>query len=272
MFDDGTSVSWGRGNGGRLLNARQLPRRGDGFRIPPTWATRGLNYGTDEMIDLLVYLGRRMHQEYPDAEIAVADISRQRGGGSRWHRSHQTGRDVDILFLAVDELGRPARTDSMRHLLADGATEPIRDRNGKRLRTLYFDVERNWYLVRSVIENPVARVQYVFLYDPLRQMLLDHACAIGEPPDIILQASHILRQPSDSANHDDHFHVRIYCERSDRHLGCRDRGLLRWTKKDRKYALRPRRGRAPPELREALTGPMPAMLSLTSLPFRAARR
>lgn len=268
MFDDGTSVSWGRTNGGRLVNARLLPRRGDGYWIPPRWADRGLNYGTDEMIRLLVYLGRRMSREYPGAELGVADISPERGGRSAWHGSHQSGLDVDLLFFEVDHRGRPVRSSAMLHYAEDGSVAVGDGPQSASAGVRYFDVERNWYLVRSVIENPIARVQYIFIFDPLRQMLLDHATAIGEPPDIVLEASYLLHQPGDSAPHDDHFHIRIFCANTDRMIGCRDRGNLRWTKKDRKYRDRPRTGGVPVAVADLLSRRMPAMFSLTSLPFR----
>jgi hypothetical protein len=54
-------------------------------------------------------------------------------------------------------------------------------------------------------------------------------------------------------------------------IGCRDRGLLRWTKKDRKYLHRPRHAEVPVAVKEVLAGRLPAMLSLTSLPFRPGR-
>jgi len=198
-MDDGTSVSWGRGNGGKLLNAARLPVSGEGYRIPQRWADRGLNYGTDEMVSLIAYLGRRMSAEFPGAKLAVADISPEHGGRSAWHRSHQSGRDVDLLFFAVDGQGRPVRLEGMPTFQPDGSTKPGVDDAGNPIGVIYFDVERNWYLVRSLIENPVARVQYMFVYDPLKQLLLDHARAMGEPPDIIELASYILHQPSDSA-------------------------------------------------------------------------
>ena len=34
--------------------AVRLPAEGDGFWIPPRWSSRGLNYGTDELVTLIV--------------------------------------------------------------------------------------------------------------------------------------------------------------------------------------------------------------------------
>ena len=260
IMDDGTSVSYGWGNRGRLVNPTRLPRAGEGYWIPPRWAARGLNFGTDEIVRLIAYAGRQVSREYPGSRIGVADISPERGGPSRWHSTHQSGLDVDLLFFELDSSGRPASSDAMLHYRGDGVARSATGRN--------FDVERNWFLVKSLIQNPIARLQFIFIYDPLKQMLLDYAMAIGEPPDIVEEASYLLHQPSDSASHDDHFHVRLYCSKADRDLGCRDRGLLRWTKKDRKYRDHPRRETAPVAARVLLSRPLPALLSLTALPFR----
>ena len=47
------SVSCGWPHRGRLLNPAVMPRRGYGFVIPEPWRTRGLRYGTDELVGLL---------------------------------------------------------------------------------------------------------------------------------------------------------------------------------------------------------------------------
>jgi penicillin-insensitive murein endopeptidase len=97
--------------------------------------------------------------------------------------------------------------------------------------------------------------------------LLDHARAIGEPDDLIIQAGFVLHQPGDSAPHDDHFHLRIYCAPTDRTAGCRDRGALRWTKKEYKYGQRRVQARAPAASETAIMASMPAMIVLGAFPF-----
>lgn len=268
VIDDGSTLSYGPASGGRLINPDRLPRRGEGFHIPTRWATRGLNFGTDEMLLFIAHMGRAVTTEHPRSSIGIADISLAKGGPSAWHRSHQTGRDVDIVFFMTDSRGRPVAYEDMRHVGPDGVTRPAAGAVG----TYKFDVARNWSLIRAAIENPVARVQFIFVYDPLRQLLLDHARAQGESADLIAQASHILRQPAGAAPHDDHFHMRIYCAGSDRVHGCEDTGPLRWVKRDMKYVEGSRH-----TLVSALPVPQPelanvrAMLSLSSLPFRGFR-
>jgi len=226
-IDDGTSLAYGYHNEGRLVNGVQLPSAGDGYLVPQTWAKRGNNWGTEELVGLIVRTGRRLVEEIPETPLFVADLSPPRGGPSRWHHSHQTGRDADLLFFARDPLGRPLPPPpQMPVFLEDGKTA-----DG----TMVFDVARNWKLVKALIEDPATDVQYLFIYQPLADMMLLHARAIGEPTDVVARASALLKQPGDSLKHDDHLHVRIYCPASDRPLGCRDRGPLRWLKKVYKY-------------------------------------
>ena len=292
VIDDGTSISYGPSNQGTLLRPAMLPVRGEGYVIPGKWRRRGLRYGTDELVAFVVHTGRRVHALLPRSTMQVADLSPRRGGPSRWHRSHQTGRDVDILFFVVDQKGRRVLPDDMIHFAADGTVETSDEPDGSSgdaatgdsstasdtageeddtggKRSLRFDVARNWILVRELISNPIADVQYIFVYDPLAQLMLDHAREIGEPDALIVQAGMLLRQPGDSAPHDDHFHVRIYCAPTDRIVGCRDRGSLRWTKKDAKYGPSPHDGSTSSVgvgLQQALLAPFPAMMALGRFP------
>lgn len=277
VVDDGTSISYGTSNRGKLMRPARLPDRGDGYFTPPRWAERGLRYGTDELIALLVHVGRRVHGENPGARVGVADLSPLRGGPSAWHRSHQTGRDVDLLFFATDARGAPVELTDMPVFdaggvatLPSGVPDDPATPEDEAVHTLRFDAARTWLLVRALLENPVAPVQYVFISDALKQILLDHARAAGEPEALVQQAGFLLHQPGDSLPHDDHMHVRILCAASDRVHGCHDRGALHWAKKDYKYdpVARLAQGVAQNALAQAAPAPLPAMLVLGAFPFR----
>ena len=237
---DGTSVSWGWSNRGELVDGVELPVRGDGYRVPAPWATRGNNWGTEELVGLIVRVGRRLQLEHPGDTLYVADLSPRRGGASAWHRSHQTGRDADLHFFAVDAEGHAtAAPTSMESYDASGVISET-DAWGYPIVQRRFDVERNWRVVRALLEDPVVEVQFLFISAPLRRLLLEHARAISEPSELVERAAAVLGQPGGALPHDDHLHVRIYCPESDRSLGCRDRGPERWLKKGWKYvAARP---------------------------------
>jgi len=277
LVDDGTSISYGPSNRGKLVNPARLPRSGDGYWMPPRWAERGLRYGTDELVEVLVYVGRRLDRDQSGMRMGVADLSPLRGGPSAWHHSHQTGRDVDLLFFATDAGGAPVELTDMPVFDETGtATLPSDVRDNPRttqdesVREVRFDIARNWLLVRALIENPIAPVQYMFIADPLKQLMLDHARLASEPEALIQKASFLLHQPGDALPHDDHMHVRIFCAASDRMHGCSDRGALYWTKKDYKYDPVTRVTATVARSAVAMTAPtpMPAMLVLGTFPFR----
>ena len=266
VVDDGTSISFGPAHRGTILNPARVPRRGTGFWSPPRWHNRGLRYGTDEMIALITHAGRQMHASDRRAVIGVADLSLKHGGPSAWHRSHQTGRDVDLLFFALDAEKNPLKMTSMVHFRNDGTGTLPGETPEQPAQTIYFDSARNWRLVRTLIENPIAQVQYIFVSNGLRHLLIEHARAAGEPEALVLTASHLMRQPGVSP-HDDHFHVRIYCAYTDRALGCVDRGMLRWNKKDYKYGTEPSGSQLAQNLLPSVA-PMPAMMALVPVMFR----
>jgi len=108
-----------------------------------------------------------------------------------------------------------------------------------------FDVPRTWALVRALLTDPAAQVQWIFIQRDLAGLVVNQAKKEGEQPDLVAQAEELLRQPGDSAPHDDHLHVRFYCDPGQRSLGCVDRGPQRWLKKYWKY-LPERQGVTPP--------------------------
>jgi penicillin-insensitive murein endopeptidase len=261
VIDDGTSVSWGKPNRGGIINPVRLPDDGDGYRVPSRWSERGLRYGTQELVDLVVSISRRVAMDSPETRVTVADLAWERGGPSQWHRSHQSGRDVDIVFFVTDAAGRHVDPEDMRHFDADGVVIGEGDKQ-------LFDTARNWMLVRAIIEYQGTPVLRVFIYDPLKQMLLDHARAIGEPEWLIARAAELLRQPADSAKHDDHMHVRIMCSPEDAAFGCEDYGQFEMpTKKLPKLGALAWATWSRP-MRQLLDQPMPAMLSLAGFPIR----
>ena len=261
MISDGGSVSRGRTNGGRIVEPALLPEEGDGFVTPMIWRSRGYRFGTDELVDLIGEASRRVVAARPGARLEVGDLSPLRGGRSRQHQSHQSGRDVDLLFYATDPMGAPVSVETMRRFGASGASTDDRWVKGAPLR---FDVARNWELVKALLTAPEAEIQYIFIYEPLAVLLLDHARTSGEPESLVELARSAMLQPGDSAPHDDHMHVRIFCSAADAELGCQDRGTRVAT---RKKGVK--RGDAPPlpePLRSMVAAPMPAMLALVGRP------
>ncbi len=214
VITDGTAVSKGRPSAGVLVDGLRLPDVGEGFATRSPWKERGNRYGTDEMIDLITGVGRRLATTVKGPRLIVADLS-ARGGAlaaKKWHRSHQNGRDVDLVYFMRDAEGKPMEADAMRPF---GPDLKAKDGSG-----ISIDVARTWALVKELVTAPEATVQWVFMYEPIARKLLEHAVAEGEPEALIAKARLALKQPGDSAPHHDHIHVRVYCNPNDVAQGC----------------------------------------------------
>jgi penicillin-insensitive murein endopeptidase len=219
VVTDGSSISVGRPNHGYLVDAARLPDEGAGWTTREVWIDRKNRYGTDELVALVEAVGKRMHKRVSDVKLVVADLSSRWGGGAyAFHRSHQSGRDADLLYYMRDKDGKPFEPDAMHVFDSRGRA---RDGSG-----ITVDVPRTWMLVKDLVTAPEATVQYIFMYEPIAQLLIDHAKQAGEPAWIIAKARRALRQPGDSARHDDHLHVRVYCSPGDRAYGCEDIGPM----------------------------------------------
>jgi penicillin-insensitive murein endopeptidase len=156
--------------------------------------------------------------------LAVGDLSDPTGGSVPHHGSHRAGRDVDLLFYLRDETGTPLTPTGMTRFTASNPTlGPL------------LDVARTWSLVRALISDSEVQVQWIFLSAELIDRLINHARAIGVPPHFVDTALLILHQPRDSRPHDDHMHVRIFCDPGDRKFGCVDTGIARWLKNSIRY-------------------------------------
>jgi penicillin-insensitive murein endopeptidase len=238
---DFESASLGTSAEGTLRHPVALPLSGDGYSVPAPWRLRHANYGTEALVGAVVRASRAVATEAPGAVAAIGDLSRRAGGESVQHRSHQSGRDVDVFYYAVDGDGRPVElTDAMLHFAPDGRAVRWSPPQGTRappsaVPGYRFDARRNWAFVRALLGDPEVEVQWIFMQRNLAGALLREATAAGDDPALLARAAFVIHEPSDSEPHDDHMHVRLYCAPADRRLGCADRGPLRWWKKLWKY-------------------------------------
>ncbi|MEK6606352.1 MAG: penicillin-insensitive murein endopeptidase [Myxococcota bacterium] len=267
LFGDGTSVSVGTHANGSVRRPARLSLQGDGYTVPTEWRRRESSYGTDELVELIVRASRRVRREHPGAVLGVADLSRRAGGASPEHRSHQNGRDADLIPYAVGLKGRPLpppmqvmlpfSSNGVARLPTGGAASAWIGERDLGPEPRRFDDARNWALVRALLTDPVVEVQWLFVAASLEQRLLRFAASRREPAALLAQASEVMHQPGDAQAHDDHFHLRVFCAPADRALGCADRGPARWLKKSLKRGMDPVAGRVrlPEVARRIFAGP-----------------
>lgn len=185
------SMSRGAANRGRLVNGMPMP-------VGEHWIVRHASraWGTTETVSELVRGLTATAEALPGGgRPMVADISRRRGGRFRPHRSHTSGRDVDVTYYRNDVVSTPLFSRTTRYAL---------------------DHARQWHLFKYWIERDL--VTYIFIDNRLQRSLYDFAVEQGESAEMLEEAfgeprgRGILRY---SPGHDDHFHVRFTCAASD---------------------------------------------------------
>jgi penicillin-insensitive murein endopeptidase len=205
--------SIGTPNRGVLVGGREVARDAEGLR----WL-RGndRHWGLPRFAAAIERAAARVARERPGARLAVGDLSTPTGGGPLLpHFSHRSGMDADLLFYATTLDGVPVDSPGFIHFGADGLAHD--EAHGRWLR---LDVDREWHLVRALLEDPEARVQWIFVSEVVQAMLLDWALARGDSPATIERAESVMRQPSPGGVHDDHIHVRTTCAAEETLAGC----------------------------------------------------
>jgi murein endopeptidase len=210
------AVSIGDTTHGLLVQGRAV-RESESLKILPKQRARDLRYGTTELTALLEHAGRAVHTE-SKTPLWLGNLGRKEGGDIEWSVSHNAGRDADVAFAYVDAITKgPVDPPDLVPLDRDGLSVD---------KKLAFDAARTWMAVRAMLSFEGASVQYLFISEPLKKKLLEHAKRRGEPAKLLEHAADVLRQPAGAAPHDDHLHVRIYCSKLDVACGCKDFGFV----------------------------------------------
>lgn len=189
------SRSIGKPNQGGLKNGKCIPKFGKGYIH-----VGEANCGTDETVTILMFAINEVLKEYPDtAPIVIGALSKPDGGRHRPHKSHRSGRDVDIGFYRKDN--RPQRS-----------FEPIHPSE--------VDWDKTFFLLANMIST--GKVQYVFVNHSISPFLYEAAERMGYDEE---QLSYLFQYPRGrkekvgiirhARGHTRHMHVRFVCPEGD---------------------------------------------------------
>ena len=184
--------------------------------------TNGRRFATPRFARVLARAAHRVAEARPYSVLTVGDLSAKTGGTLLPHLSHRSGRDADLLLYVTTLEGAPVTSPGFVHVREDGLAW---DEQKKRF--LRFDVERQWLLLKALLEDDEGAVQFVFASRTIRAMLIRWAVARGEPTELVYRALTVLVQPQPGGEHDDHFHVRTACTPEEQDLGCEPSGPAR---------------------------------------------
>lgn len=206
------SVSVGYPNRGLL---RFGERMNDDKDLRVKVGSQSTRHGTGELVRLIEYAAHEVAFRYPRSQLTVGDLSRPGGGKFLPHKSHQSGRDVDLGFYMLNHKSTPVNVESFVGINGKGW--------GRQWGTLYkFDAARNWALMESLLSHPTTDVQHIFVANAAKRALLRQAVKERANPDVIMRAKRVIAQPRHGSPHKTHYHVRIYCSDDDRPM-CKDR-------------------------------------------------
>ncbi|HHH29277.1 MAG TPA: murein endopeptidase [Polyangiaceae bacterium] len=181
------AMSVGKPNAGALVNGVRMPEGPHWEIVDPRRA-----YATPETIDYLITAIEAVEEEHGHLHpVWLGHFSDEDGGRLRPHRSHQSGRDVDLSYYYLPEKAewyRPAVRGTL-------------------------DVARTWTFVRALLTK--TDVELILIDRRVQKMLKEHALAIGEDPawlDSVFQHRSRSTKPiiKHTWGHRTHIHVRFY--------------------------------------------------------------
>jgi murein endopeptidase len=180
------SLSVGRPAMGLLVNG--VPMTKD-----PAWNVMGPGaaWGTEETVSSIAHIIQRVKKDFPSAPaLSIGHISAKNGGHLNPHRSHQSGRDVDIAYYRKD--GKIGFLDANKASL---------------------EVAPTWLLVKTALrETPV---DMIFIDDSVQRLLAEQALASGEDvsfvDEVFLSRGKNARAPiRHIKGHRNHLHIRFH--------------------------------------------------------------
>ncbi|APR81128.1 Murein endopeptidase [Minicystis rosea] len=194
--------SVGSPNDGHLKGGAHIDLAKPYFRVVPVYESGDVRWALPIMINMIDRSARNVHKRFPGSTLDVGDLSQKGGGDLLRHHSHETGRDADLGFYALDAKGKQIHGRTFVKFNPDLSSP---NHPGAR-----FDLARNWAFVQELISDPVARVSHIFIAEWLKRELLGYA-RTHAPRAVYDRAALVMMQPHNSLPHDDHFHVRISC-------------------------------------------------------------
>lgn len=181
------SVSVGTPDSGRLINGVRIPK-GDGYRLRLPKSSYGSSHGVAQIL-----IGLEVFREISgyNGELEIGAMSRPRGGALGTHKSHTSGRDLDIRLPRREGVSRYAELTRRR-----------------------IDWVATWHLIVAML---TADVRVIFLDYATQRRLYKSAKAAGIDPRALAA---VLQYPHGSGRagrvrhsdgHDQHMHVRVGC-------------------------------------------------------------
>lgn len=225
---------------GTLQNGKAVPARGPDHHLLfdarcyrtrkmaaryPDPARANNYYGHPVAVSAVLEVARALRKRFPDApRVPVGELSNRMGGQIYGHLSHQNGLDVDVFFVAAEEL--PGCKDGPRYELRTRT-------GGKSTWVVSPDFQRawNWALVSGFATRRDVRTIFIggLLRKDLGAWARKNGISARERRRTMRKLHPVFCRPprgyrpdtyrGNFCPHDDHIHVRFRCPSTS--PGCR---------------------------------------------------
>jgi penicillin-insensitive murein DD-endopeptidase len=174
-------------------------------------------YATPALIDGLLRAAKAVATEVPGGQpLVVGNLSRKNGGDITDSHTHNSGRDVDLVFFMTQLDGTSVRVRN-HHYDAQGRS--------RRLPKKYtFDLERNWTTIQALANDQETALQWIIMEPHLEVLLLRHAKAQGMSKAQLRRYADMMTLPAYAGRHENHMHIRVQCTVEDWKDRCQPTG------------------------------------------------
>jgi len=184
---------------GKLRNASSLMEQQKALKLESlfevSFPQRGTYYGTQEMMDIIELIGKKLSQSQD--KLYVANISKVYGGRLPPSVSHQIGMDVD--------LGYPTPNGRVKFPV-------VVDRNKRLFNTQAYSTQKTYELFKFLINQTTVPVARIFSDQHIINDLCTYAKRHKEfEGSNALAARKVFNTLSHVDGHGDHFHLRLMC-------------------------------------------------------------
>ncbi|MEM6996155.1 MAG: LysM peptidoglycan-binding domain-containing protein [Myxococcota bacterium] len=176
MIESG-GLSEGRPNGGRLVNGIRLPQTD----LYDLWKPEQCYGSTHAVQTVVAAIGSFRERTGWEGRLTIGSMSREGGGHFAPHKSHRSGRDVDIRLPRLDGSGTHPRHDEV-------------------------DWHATWALISAFIDTE--QTEAIFLSRRLHPLLRRAGKDMGATPQELAAIGTVVVH---SKGHHAHIHVRVRC-------------------------------------------------------------
>lgn len=192
--------SIGAPNDGSLENAEDISvfakMENSFFKL--VWPEGTKHFSTTSMLKMIQQIAEYTHAGVTGFQLSVGELSKKRGG-LVGHKSHQNGLDADLGYVVSHE-----RSNYRNMITAQSQLN------------VDFMAAENWSLFKKIFEN--SNVEVIFVHSAIKKALCAEAIRVGDLKDANDQgtAYQVLRRIWKEDGHDEHFHLRLACQKTDK--------------------------------------------------------